>query len=258
MIQKEISLYSKKLAKAFNNNQLIKALPAKFCKNTKNANALRIASEKLIKNPVIGFKAGGTGKAMLKKWREKEPFYASIFKKNLLKSGANVKLSKNTFGIELEVFYFIKKNVLQSKNKLTEKNVAKFIDGMGPCIELVGYRQKKKGVSCLGDLMSDFGCNVKFIIGKKQKFKKLKINNLPTVLFNKKSGQTVSGNTKAVYDSPIKSLVWLLNKAKKDKVNLNKNFYVFTGSTVGVVPILKRGLFEGHINSLGSVKTTVK
>lgn len=257
-MQKELATLSKKLAKAFNTNSLIAPLPSKFCKNTKNANLLRVASEKLIKSPVIGFKAGGTGKAMLKKWKEKEPFYASIFKKNLVKTNSKVKLSKNTFGIELEVFYFLKKNVLESKSKITEKNIGRYIDGMGPCIELVGYRQRKKGVSCLGDLTADFGCNVKFIIGKKQKYKKIKFNNLPTTLFNKKSGQTVNGNTKAVYDSPLKSLVWLVNRARKDKVTINKNFYVFTGSTVGVVPILKKGLFEGQIKSLGTVKTIVR
>lgn len=257
-MQKELATLSKKLVKAFNTNSLIAPLPSKFCKNTKNANLLRVASEKLIKSPVIGFKAGGTGKAMLKKWKEKEPFYASIFKKNLVKTNSKVKLSKNTFGIELEVFYFLKKNVLESKSKITEKNIGRYIDGMGPCIELVGYRQRKKGVSCLGDLTADFGCNVKFIIGKKQKYKKIKFNNLPTTLFNKKSGQTVNGNTKAVYDSPLKSLVWLVNRTRKDKVTINKNFYVFTGSTVGVVPILKKGLFEGQIKSLGTVKTTVR
>ncbi len=257
-MQNQINNLAKKLAKAFLSNQLIPALPKKFSKNTKNANQLRLAAEKLIKSPVIGFKAGGTGKAMLKKWREKEPFYASIFKRNLLKSNANAKLSKNTFGIELEVFYLMKKKVLQSKSRLSEKNIGKYIDGMGPCIELVAYRQRKKGVSCLGDLIGDFGCNHKFIIGKKQKYKKLKFNNLPTKLFNKKSGQTVSGNTKAVYDSPLKSLTWLINRAKKDKVSINKNFYVFTGSTVGVVPILKRGLFEGQIQSLGTVKAKIR
>ena len=257
-MQKEIKTLSHKLAKAFNSNTLIAPLPAKFCKNTKNANLLRIAAEKLIKSPVVGFKAGGTGKAMLKKWKEKEPFYASIFKKNLVKSNSKIKLSKNTFGIELEVYYLLKKNVLQSKSRLTEKNIGRYIDGMGSCIELVGYRQRKKGVTCLGDLTADFGCNVKFIIGKKQKYKKLKFNNLPTKLFNKKSGQVVNGNTKAVYDSPIKSLVWLVNRARKDKVTNNKNFYVFTGSTVGVVPIIKKGLFEGQIKSLGTVKTTVR
>ena len=257
-MQKEISTLSKKLAKAFNTNTLISPLPKKFCKNTKNANLLRVASEKLIKSPIIGFKAGATGKAMLKKWREKEPFYASIFKKNLVKTNSKVSLSKNTFGIELEVYYFLDKKIFKLKNKVNTKNVTRYIYGMGSCIELVGYRQRKKGVTCLGDLTADFGCNVKFIIGKKKKFKNLKFSNLVTKLYNKKSGQIVEGNTKVVYDSPIKSCVWLINKARKDKININKNFYVFTGSTVGVVPIQKKGTFEGQIKSIGTVKATVR
>jgi 2-keto-4-pentenoate hydratase len=81
---------------------------------------------------------------------------------------------------------------------------------------------------------------------------------LATTLYNKKSGQTANGNTKAVYDSPLKSLMWLLNKVKKDGVNLNKDFLVFTGSTVGVVPIQKVGLFRGEIESLGSVQAKVR
>ena len=44
-----------------------------------------------------------------------------LFLKNLVKTNSKVKLSKNTFGIELEVFYFLKKNVLESKSKITEK-----------------------------------------------------------------------------------------------------------------------------------------
>ena len=122
-MQKEITTLSKKLAKAFNTNTLISPLPKKFCKNTKNANLLRVASEKLIKSPIIGFKAGATGKAMLKKWKEKEPFYASIFKKNLVKTNSKVKLSKNTFGIELEVFYFLDRKIFESKSKITTKNI---------------------------------------------------------------------------------------------------------------------------------------
>ena len=29
---------------------------------------------------------------------------------------------------------------------------------------------------------------------------------------------------------------------------MNKDFYIFTGSTVGVVPIISRGLYEGKID----------
>ena len=76
-------------------------------------------------------------------------------------------------------------------------------------------------------------------------------------LKNKKINQTVSGNTGAVYISPLNSLRFVLNKLKKDKVNLNKDFYVFTGSTVGVVPILGKGLYAGKIEKLGSAKAII-
>jgi 2-keto-4-pentenoate hydratase len=137
------------------------------------------------------------------------------------------------------------------------KNISKYISHMAPCIEVVGYRQKKKGITSFGDLSSDFGANVKFLIGQKKKYKKINISNLKTIISNKKINQTVLGNTGTVYISPLNSLRFVLNKLKKDKVNLNKDFYVFTGSTVGVVPILGKGLYAGKIDKLGSVKTII-
>ena len=91
-----------------------------------------------------------------------------------LKSGQKVKINKSTLGIELEVCYLIKKQFFTSKGKITMKNISKYITHMAPCIEVVGYRQKKKGLKSFGDLASDFGANVKFLIGKKKKYKKIK------------------------------------------------------------------------------------
>ena len=34
------------------------------------------------------------------------------------------------------------------------------------------------------------------------------------------------------------------------RININKDFYVFTGSTVGIVPILGKGLYTGKIDKL--------
>ena len=85
----------------------------------------------------------------------------------------------------------------------------------------------------------------------------MNIGNLKTVISNKKISQSVSGNTNTVYINPINSLRFLLNKLKKDKIKLKKDFYVFTGSTVGVVPILAKGVYEGQINKLGTVKAIV-
>ena len=128
---------------------------------------------------------------------------------------------------------------------------------MAPCIEIVGYRQRKKGITSFGDLCSDFGANVKFIIGQKKKYKKINIGNLKTNINNKKINQNIDGNTNTVYINPLNSLKFVLNKIKKDKANLNKNFWVFTGSTVGVVPIKGKGLYTGKIDKLGSVKAII-
>ena len=132
-----------------------------------------------------------------------------------------------------------------------------FINYIAPCIEVVGYRQKKRGIKSFGDLCSAFGANVKFIVGTKKKFKNNNVNNLKTNIFNSKIKQSVNGNTNTVYINPMNSLLFVLKKLQKDKIKHNKDFYVFTGSTVGVVPILSRGIYKGTIEKLGSVKTKI-
>jgi len=248
---------SDKLVNAFLKNKIIAPIPNKFTKKLKEADKFRKLCESKVSIPIIGFKAGGTGIAVMKKLKEKEPFYASIFKNNLIKSGKKVRVNKSTLGIELEVCYLIKKSFFLSKGIVTKNNISSFISHMAPCIEIVGYRQRRKGITSFGDLCSDFGANIKFLIGRKVKYKKINIGNLKTNIANKKVKQSVNGNTSSVYINPLNSLRFVLNKIKKDKINLNKNFHVFTGSTVGVVPILGKGQYIGKIDKLGSVKVQI-
>ena len=246
-----------KLVKAFLKNKTISPLPKKFTKKLTNADKFRKLCENKIKEPIIGFKAGGTAIPVIKKLKEKEPFYASIFERNFIKSGKKVKINNSTLGIELEVYYLIKKKFFNLKGRIKKQNITKLISHMGPCIEIVGYRQRKKGITSFGDLCSDFGANVKFLIGPKKKFKKINIGNLKTSIQNKKIKQSVNGNTSTVYIDPLNSLSFVLGKLKKDKIKMNKDFYVFTGSTVGVVPIISKGTYIGKIEKIGTVKTTI-
>ena len=258
MSETQIERLSDKLVRAFLSNKIISPLPLKYTKKINNAQKFRKLCESKVKKPVIGFKAAGTAFPVMKKLKEKEPFYASVYKHNLLKSGRGVKINKSTLGIELEVCYFIKKSIFDIKGKISSKNISKYISYMAPCIEIVGYRQRKKGITSFGDLCSDFGANVKFLVGGRKKYKKINIGNLKTNISNKKANQSVNGNTNSVYINPINSLIFVLKKLKKDKIILNKDFYVFTGSTVGVVPIISKGLYIGKIDKLGTVKTIIK
>ena len=257
MANKDLNKYADKLVNAFLKNKIITAIPSKYTKELSEAQKLRKLCESKIKKPVIGFKAAGTGIPVLKKLKEKEPFYASVYKHNVLKNNKAVKINKYTMGIELEVCYLINKNFFSLKKKVNKNNIKKFITHIAPCIEVVGYRQKKKGIKTLGDLCSDFGANIKFVVGPKKKYKNNNVKNLKTNISNSKANQSVNGNTNTVYINPMNSLLFVLKKLKNDKIKLNRNFFVFTGSSVGVVPILGRGIYKGTISKLGSVTSRI-
>ena len=257
MVNKNMNLLANKLVKAFIKNKSIAALPSRYVNKMKNAEKFRKLCESKINKPIIGFKAAGTGIPLIKKLGEKEPFYASVYKHNVLKNHKSVKINKYILGIELEVCYYLKKSFFDLKKKISKNNMKKFITHIAPCIEVVGYRQKKKGIKCFGDLCSDFGANVKFIIGPRKKFKNNKVTNLKTKISNSKINQSVKGNTNTVYINPMNSLLFVLKKIQRDKIKHNKDFYVFTGSSVGVVPILGKGIYKGVIDKLGAVSTKI-
>ena len=173
MNNKNINFTAKKLVQAFLKNKIISPISTQYTKKITNAQKLRILCESKIKKPIIGFKAAGTGIPVLKKLKAKEPFYATVYKHNFLKNKKSIKINKYTLGIELEVCYLIKKSFFFSKGIINMKNVSKFISHTAPCIEIVGYRQRKKGITSFGDLCSDFGANVKFIIGQKKNIERL-------------------------------------------------------------------------------------
>ena len=169
MVNKNMNLLANKLVKAFIKNKSIAPLPSRYVKNMKNAEKFRKLCESKITKPIIGFKAAGTGIPLIKKLGEKEPFYASVYKHNLISNNGKVKINKNVLGIELEVCYLISKKFFDLKSNISKKNINRFITHIAPCIEIVGYRQNKKGIKCFGDLCSDFGANVKFVVGAKKK-----------------------------------------------------------------------------------------
>ena len=78
---------------------------------------------------------------------------------------------------------------------------------------------------------------------QKKKFRNNNVKNLKTNISNKKINQSVNGNTNTVYIDPMNALRFVLHKIQKDKINLKKDFYVFTGSSVGVVKILGKGIY---------------
>ena len=126
MINKNLNKYADRIVNAFLKNKIISPLPRKFTKKISEAQKFRKLCESKINKPISGFKAAGTGFPVLKKLKEKEPFYATVYKHNVLKNNRGVKINKFTMGIELEVCYLIKKSFFNFKLPATKKNIKRF------------------------------------------------------------------------------------------------------------------------------------
>ena len=216
----------------------------------------RHAEMELLWNP-IGFKAGATNKSMWKKLKAKKPFFSYLYEESTYKNNGKMPFQKNLLGAELEVAFKIKNEVFNFYKKINKSNVNKFIIGIAPAIEVVGFRQKLKAIDCLGRMISDFGLNVAFTAGKLRKYSLRKITSVPTSLTNQKTKKNYSGNTKLILGNPINSLIWLLNEIKNNKIFLSFDFWVTTGSTTPIVPIKKGDHFTGGIKGLGNVSLKI-
>ena len=220
------------------------------------AQICRHAEMELLWNP-IGFKAGATNKSMWKKLKAKKPFFSYLYEESTYKNKGKMPFQSNLIGAELEVAFKIKNEIFNFNKRITKSNVSKFIIGVAPAIEVVGFRQKLKAIDCLGRMISDFGLNVAFVTGKLTKYSLKKITSIPTVLINKTAKKNYPGNTKIVLGNPINSLIWLLNEIRKNNMILSFDFWVTTGSSTPIIPIKKGDLFSGSVKGLGSVSLKI-
>ena len=121
MKNKNLNRYANKLVNAFLNNKIISPLPTKYTKKIFEAQKLRKLCESKISKPIIGFKAAGTGIPMLKKLKEKEPFYATVYKHNVLKN--RKKVTNLHLALNLKFVTKLKKISLILKKKLLIKTL---------------------------------------------------------------------------------------------------------------------------------------
>jgi 2-keto-4-pentenoate hydratase len=252
-IFKRIDSFSSSLAYARKKNVLIKPLPINIYKNINIVKQIKNFAEAKLEWHPIGFKIGATNKKIMKILKAKEPFYSFIFKEQTFNSKKKLKLSPNTLGIELEVAYKINKKIFNIRvNK--KKQLKKYIDGITPAIELVGYRQKLKKTNFVGQAIVDFGLNISFVKSKVYKIKNILEFQSKTKITNLNNKKIYLGHTKNILGNPINSLFWLIKELQNKGIFLNNDFWVTTGSTTSIVPVKKGEKFTGEILPIGKVQ----
>ena len=254
-IFKQINTFSSSLAFARKKNILIKPLPINILKNINLVKQIKNFAEAKLEWHPIGFKIGATNKDIMKVLKTKEPFYSFVFKEQTFKNKEKLKLPHNTLGIELEVAYKISKKIFNIKiNK--KKQLKKYINGITPAIELVGYRQKLKKINFVGQAVVDFGLNISLIKSKIYKIKNILDFHSKTKITNLNNKKVYLGHTKNVLGNPINALFWLIKELQKSGISLNDDFWVTTGSTTSIVPVKKKEKFIGEILPIGKVQVS--
>jgi len=252
-IFKKINTFSSSLAFARKKNILIKPLPINISKNINIVKLIKNFAEAKLEWHPIGFKIGATNKDIMKILKTKEPFYSFIFKEQTFKTKKKLKLPSNALGIELEVAYKISKKIFSIRVNKKEQ-LKKFINGIAPAFELVGFRQKIKKINCIGQAEVDFGLNISFIKSKTSKIKNILKFQSKTKIINLTNKKVYLGHTKNVLGNPINSLFWLIKELQNKEIALRDDFWVTTGSTTSIVPVKKNEKFIGEISAIGKVE----
>ena len=252
-ILKKIDIFSSSLAFARKKNILINPLPANICKNINIVKQIKYSAEKKLGWRPIGFKIGATNKEIMKILKAKEPFYSYIFEEQTFKSKKKLKFTPNILGIELEVAYNINKEIFNVRVNKKEQ-LKKYINGIVPAFELVGFRQRLKKINFVGQAVVDYGLNISFVKSKMYKIKNILEFQSKTKITNLSNKKVYLGHTKNVLGNPINSLFWLIKKLQNRGIFLKDDFWVTTGSTTSIVPVKKKEKFIGEILSIGKVK----
>ena len=247
-----IGVFSRKLANARKKNTLIKPIPVDICKNLSLVKKIRVLAEKRLDWHPIGFKIGATNKKISKILNAKEPFYSYLYKERTFKNNSKLKLEKNTLGIELEIAYKLSKKIFKKKIN-NKKEIIKFVYGISPALELVGFRQNLKKLRFVGQAAIDFGLNSSFVKSKVYKINDILNFKSKTQLINLKNKKVYLGHTNKVMGNPINSLFWLIKELQETKVTFNKDFWVTTGTTTSIIPVKKGDIFKGEVKSVGNI-----
>lgn len=254
-IFKKINILSSSLADARKRNILIKPLPIDISKNLDLAKQIRSFAEAKLEWHPIGFKIGATNKKIMKLLKAKEPFYSYLFREQTFSNKKKLSLTPKNLGVELEIAYKINKKIFDAKID-NKKQLKKYIRGVSPAIELVGYRQKLKKIDFVGQAIVDFGLNISFVKSKIYKTKNILNLKLKTKLTNLKNKKTYLGHSNNVMGNPINALFWLVKELKKKDISLKKDFWVTTGSTTSIIPVKKGDSFLGEVFTIGKINVS--
>ncbi|WP_282136751.1 2-keto-4-pentenoate hydratase [Seonamhaeicola maritimus] len=153
---------------------------------------------------------------------------------------------------EPEIAFRLNKNIT---NNITINEVESYIDGLAPAIEIIDSRYKNFKFS-LEDVIADNCSSSGYVIGKWHA-PDTDVSNIDiTIGANGKVQAT--GNSKAILDNPLQSLVEAVRLALKYGQELNQGMIILAGAATSAIPINEGDTVQATFGNLGSLSFQAK
>ena len=246
------------LLKAHNEGQRIPVLSAQYPKmDVKTAYGVQKAyvEKRLVKEKILGFKAGLTSEAGQKKFGVDAPLAGVLFDSMKLAGDATVDKSMfNDLRIETEIGFVIGKSITQPLKDVTVLQDS--IRAVMPVIELpdLGFADMKKlkGV----DIIAANVAAAQFIVGQEREVKSQNLNAVTVTLSLDGKEVNLGKGTDALGDQ-WEAALWLVNTMLEQGYRMEPGNIIITGALGKMLPG-KSGKYIADYGSFGKISFEIK
>lgn len=214
--------------------------------------------------PVAGWKAGATIKAVQDRFGLGEPFLGPMFAPAVTESPATLRADvcnigpaaadgKRMVSVEVEFAFRLGRALAPRAGGYSESDVLEAVDVMIPAVEIITPRFEAVPGGTPGQALADCGLNGGIVLGTPVKeWRDIDYPSFATKLVV--DGKTVvEGTGELVLGSPLKSLVWLVNAVAQQGHTLAAGQILTTGSMTGIYQVPQGSEAVGDFGTLGKV-----
>ncbi len=202
----------------------------------------------------VGMKMGLTSRAKMEQVGVHEPIYGRLTDGMILNDGGSFKLDGGCHPrVEPEVAFIMGKDI---QGKVTDAEAAAAVEGVCAALEIIDSRYRDFKFT-LPDVIADNTSASAFVLGPTVRpIREVNLGNLGILMeINGKVEQI--GNSSAIYEHPLRSLVELLGMLSRREEGLKAGEVVLAGGATAAVPLKKGDSVRVIVDELGSAGFSV-
>jgi len=203
---------------------------------------------------LVGMKMGLTSRDKMEQVGVHEPIYGRLTDRMIINDGSTIQLEGRCHPrVEPEIAFVIGKNI---EGRVTDAEAAEAVEGVCAALEIIDSRYRDFKFT-LPDVIADNTSASGFVLGSRvRKIDDVNLGNLGIVM--EINGQPVQiGNSSAIYEHPLRSLVELLRMASLRGQGLKAGQIVLAGGATAAVALNKGNHVRAMVDELGSVEFRV-